>query len=368
MINVVVTGAQGFIAKNLMVHLQRMENIGVKGLDRNSDTAEWEKQLDQADIVFHLAGANRPPDPIHFQKDNSDLTAFLVDRLEKTGRSYRLIFASSTQATLDNPYGKSKKAAEDYIRKHVQKGSAVIYRLPGVFGKWCKPNYNSVVATYCYNSTHGLPLEVRDPDFELRLVYIDDIIRSWITDIQRPADTGVTEAKVELEFVVSLGKLAATIQSFETNRKSLFIADMGNRLEKSLYSTWLTYLPAGDFSYDLELKTDNRGSLFELLKTKTSGQIFISTTLPGITRGNHFHHTKTEKFVVIQGNGRIQFRSALGEHIIEYDVNGATPQVVDIPPGYTHNITNTGEDTMITLFWANEPFDPQNPDTYFEKV
>jgi UDP-2-acetamido-2,6-beta-L-arabino-hexul-4-ose reductase len=368
MINVVITGAQGFIARNLLVHLQRMENIAVKELDRNSDTAEWEKQLDQADIVFHLAGTNRPPDPAHFQKDNSDLTALTVDRLEKGGKPYRLIFASSTQAALDNPYGKSKKEAEDYIHQHVKNGSAVIYRLPGVFGKWCRPNYNSVVATYCYNSTHGLPLEVRDPDFELRLVYIDDIIRSFIAHIQQPANTGISAAKVDPEFVVSLGKLAATIHSFQTNRKSLFIADMGNRLEKALYSTWLTYLPTSDFSYELELKTDNRGSLFELLKTKTSGQIFISTTLPGVTRGNHFHHTKTEKFVVIQGNGRIQFRSALGEHIIEYDVDGVQPKVVDIPPGYTHNITNTGEDTMITLFWANEPFDPQNPDTFFEKV
>ncbi len=287
---------------------------------------------------------------------------------KNAGSSYRLIFSSSVQADLDNPYGKSKKDAEDYIHNKVKQGTAVIYRLPGVFGKWCRPNYNSVVATYCYNDTHDLPLEIRDPGYELKLVYIDDVVRSFISGMQKPAKEGVTEANAEPVFSINLGKLAAIIQSFKTNRKSLFIANLGDPLEKALYSTWLTYLPTNDFSYDLELKTDPRGSLFELLKTRNSGQVFISTTKPGITRGNHFHHTKTEKFVVIEGTGRIQFRSVMDENIIEYDVNGVTPKVVDIPPGYTHNITNIGEGIMITLFWANELFDPQNPDTFFVKV
>jgi UDP-2-acetamido-2,6-beta-L-arabino-hexul-4-ose reductase len=366
--NIVVTGSQGFIAKNLLVHLSRMENIKATGLDRSCDKAEWEKHLNQADIIFHLAGTNRPADPAEFQQVNTGLTRFIVDRLENSGRSYLLIFSSSIQAALDNSYGQSKKNAEDYIRSGVRNGSAVIYRLPGVFGKWCRPNYNSVVATYCHNDTHDLPLEIRDPDYELRLVYIDDIIRSFLSHIRQPVEAGVRDAEVEPAYNITLGKLAATIQSFKKNRETLFLPDVGDGLEKALYSTWLTYLPTDQFAYDLELKTDARGSLFELLKTKNSGQIFISTTLPGITRGNHFHHTKTEKFVVIQGSGRIQFRSATGEEIIEYEVNGARPRVVDIPPGYTHNITNTGQDTMITLFWANELFDPQNPDTFFEKV
>jgi UDP-2-acetamido-2,6-beta-L-arabino-hexul-4-ose reductase len=365
---ILVTGSKGFIAKNLILHLQRMENMEVMGLDRSSAMSVWEEVLGQADIVFHLAGTNRPPDPKQFQQDNHDLTRFIVDRLEKKGRHYKLIFSSSRQAEMDNPYGRSKKDAEDYIRNKVKHGAAFIYRLPGAFGKWCRPNYNSVVATYCYNATHNLPLNISDPDHELRLVYIDDVIHSFIGQIHNAVSIGVLEEHVAPVYAVKLGKLAATIQSFSKNRNTLFLPNVGDGLEKALYSTWLTYLPTDDFSYDLELKTDPRGSLFELFKTKTSGQVFLSTTLPGITRGNHFHHSKTEKFVVIQGSGRIQFRSSLGEDVIEYDVNGARPKVVDIPPGYTHNITNTGEDTMITLFWANEVFDPNNPDTIFEKV
>jgi UDP-2-acetamido-2,6-beta-L-arabino-hexul-4-ose reductase len=366
--NIVVTGSRGFIGKNLLIHLSRMENITSFGLKRTDGKAEGESRLDEADLVFHLAGANRPPDPGSFLKDNCDLTRFIVDRLEKRTRPYKLIFASSRQALLDNPYGKSKKEAEDYILKGTKRGTAVIYRLPGVFGKWCRPNYNSVVATFCYNVTHNLPLEIREPGYGLQLVYIDDVIRSFISQIQQPSGSGVSEGMVVPEFITTLGKLAATIQTFKEYRKTLFLPNVGDDFEKALYSTWLSYLPTDDFSYPLELKSDQRGSLFELLKTRTAGQIFLSTTLPGITRGNHFHHTKTEKFVVIQGSGRIQFRSATEEQVIEYDVNGLQPKVVDIPPGYTHNITNTGKDVMITLFWANEVFDPQNPDTFFEKV
>ena len=365
---ILVTGSQGFIAKNLIAHLQRMDSVEVKGLARNSSLLVWEEALGQADVIFHLAGVNRPTDPVCFQKDNNDLTQFIVDNLEKRGQTYRLLFSSSTQATQDNPYGKSKKNAEDYIHKNVKCGGAVIYRLPGVFGKWSRPNYNSVVSTYCYNVANDQPLEIRDPDFEVRLVYIDDIIRSFVSHLNKKFHPGVTVEKIEPEFSISLGKLASMIQSFRDNRKSLFLPDVGDPLEKALYSTWLTYLAPNDFSYGLELKKDDRGSLFELLKSHTSGQLFVSTTLPGITRGNHFHHSKTEKFIIVQGTGRIQFRSVLGEHIIEYNVSGARPQVVDIPPGYTHNITNTGDDTMITLFWANEVFDPQNPDTFFEQV
>ena len=366
--NILVTGAEGFIAKNLLVHLRGMENVQVVGLSRNSSESDWSWQLDQSDIIFHLAGANRPPDPESFQQDNAGLTKMIVDKLEKRGRPYKLIFSSSYQAVQDNPYGKSKKEAEDYIREKVISGTAVIYRLPGVFGKWCRPNYNSVVANFCYNATHHLSLEIRDPEFEIRLVYIDDVVRAFVHQMDKPLIIGVTESAVEPVFQVSLGKLATIIRSFETNRKTLFIPNTGDGLEKVLYSTWLTHLPSNDFAYPLELKTDPRGSLFELLKSRYGGQIFISTTLPGITRGNHFHHTKTEKFVVIQGSGRIQLRSVLDDQVIEYDVDGTEPRVVDIPPGYTHNITNIGKDTMLTLFWANEVFDPNNPDTFFEKV
>jgi UDP-2-acetamido-2,6-beta-L-arabino-hexul-4-ose reductase len=365
---ILVTGSQGFIAKNLIAHLQRMGEMEIKGLGRDSSLSDWEEALSQAEVIFHLAGVNRPPDPKSFQKDNNDLTKYIVDSLEKRGYPYQLLFSSSTQATQDNPYGTSKKDAEDYIHENVKYGSAIIYRLPGVFGKWSRPNYNSVVSTYCYNVANDQPLEIRDPDFQVRLIYIDDIMRSFVSHLHEKFHPGVTFEKIDPEFSISLGKLATMIQSFKENRKSLFLPRVGDIFEKALYSTWLTYLAPNDFSYGLELKKDNRGSLFELLKSETSGQLFVSTTLPGITRGNHFHHSKTEKFIVVQGAGLIQFRSVLGEQIIEYNVNGAQPQVVDIPPGYTHNITNTGDDIMITLFWANEVFDPQNPDTFFEQV
>jgi UDP-2-acetamido-2,6-beta-L-arabino-hexul-4-ose reductase len=365
---VLVTGSHGFIAKNLLAYLDRADGLETVSLARNADNAEWLEQLQKADIVFHLAGTNRPPDPECFQKDNTNLTRFIIDTLEERGTPYKLIFSSSTQAVLENPYGKSKKESEEYIRKNVKNGSAVIYRLPGVFGKWCRPNYNSVVATFCYNVANNQPLEIRDPDFNLRLVYVDDIVSSFMRQIRQDSGPGIAAAEVEPQYSITLGNLAAIIRSFEANRNTLFIPNVGDGLVKALYSTWLTYLSVDNFSYNLELKTDSRGSLFELLKSKTGGQIFISTTLPGITRGNHFHHNKTEKFVVIQGNGLIQFRSVGGNKVVEYEVSGNRPQVVDIPPGYIHNITNTGEETMITLFWSNEVFDPQNPDTFYEKV
>jgi UDP-2-acetamido-2,6-beta-L-arabino-hexul-4-ose reductase len=366
---VVVTGTGGFIGKNLMVHLRQNKEDELIGLTRDCSALDWQSALKDADRIYHLAGVNRPESEEDFLKDNAGLTAFIVDELEKGRKPYQLLYSSSAQAELDNPYGKSKKKGEEYIKSNVRNGAAFVYRLPGVFGKWCRPNYNSVVATFCHNLATGLPIRISDPSHQLKLVYIDDVVREFITRMDQPFEAGrFTEAHIDSIYQTNLGELARIIGSFPENRKTLFVPDLGNGLEKALYSTWLSYLPADRFSYDLELKTDTRGSLFELLKTRNAGQIFISTTRPGITRGNHFHHSKTEKFVVIQGEGLIQLRSVLGKEIIEYKVNGALPKVVDIPPGFTHNITNTGEDLMVTLFWANEVFDPQRPDTIFEKV
>src|SRR5579871_1139661 len=320
---ILVTGADGFIAKNLLVHLRQKQEINVVAINRTDSKDELKKHLTDANIIFHLAGVNRPKTNDAFETDNKELTSFIVEQLEQRKNFYKLIFSSSTQALLDNPYGKSKKEAEDYIRSFVKNGSAVIYRLPGVFGKWCKPNYNSVVATFCYNVAHHLPLQVNDPNHLLKIVYVDDVVHSLVNQLNKKTEAGkIVDEEVGTEYQITLGKLAQTIESFQTNRQTLFVPDVGNALEKALYSTWLTYLPENDFSYSLELKTDNRGSLFELLKSKNSGQIFISTTLPGITRGNHYHHTKTEKFVVIQGEGLIQFRSVLGKDVIEYKRSG----------------------------------------------
>lgn len=368
--NILVTGSNGFIARNLLAQLERNNQFTVSKANRSTTRDEWKLLLSAADVVIHLAGENRPTDVSAFERVNFDLTSFIVQEMESRQRAYKIIYSSSAQAALDNPYGNSKRKAEEFIQATVKNGSALVYRLPGVFGKWCRPNYNSVVATYCYNVAHQLPVEVRDEQFALKLVYVDDVVQSMISSCSRSLNAGeVVMETVSPVHEITLGKLAQTIRSFRENRQTYFLPQVGDPLEKKLYSTYLTYLPESEFGYEPVLRTDERGSLFELLKSQSSGQIFVSSTKPGITRGNHFHHTKTEKFCVVSGEGLIQFRKIDdGDKIIEYRVNGEKPQIVDIPPGYTHNITNVGQTEMITLFWANEVFDPQTPDTYFEKV
>lgn len=378
---IVVTGAGGFIGKNLMVHLQFKGYSGVVGIDKNDDSPAIRKKLKGADVVFHLAGANRPSDPNDFDLLNFELTSFIVQTLEDYGTPYRLVYTSSVQASLPaevsvkagfaNLYGKSKLKAEGFIESSTRMGTAFIYRLPGVFGKWCKPNYNSVVATFCHNIARDLPINVSDASKVLKAVYIDDVVRDFVACLDVPDLKGVVKRpEVSPVHEITLGDLVSRLREFKESRKSLVLPDLGDSFIKKLYTTYLSYLPENEFSYGLDLKSDNRGWLFELLKTKGAGQIFISKTLPGITRGNHFHHTKTEKFLVIHGEGLINFRkiSESDAPVIEYRVSGNHPQVVDIPPGYTHNIVNVGKDEMLTLFWANEIFDPNQPDTYFLNV
>jgi UDP-2-acetamido-2,6-beta-L-arabino-hexul-4-ose reductase len=367
-VNIVVTGADGFIAKNLLIHLVQYPEWKVKALNRHSGIEDWKQSLHRADTVVHLAGVNRPADISEFGKVNSELTEFIVDELEKKGDPYRILFSSSIQALQDNPYGESKRKAEKYIQTHVKNGQYYIYRLPGIFGKWCKPNYNSVVATFCNNIAQGKEIEISDRNKTVQLMYIDDACNLFIDAISGSSREGLQQINPDLLYNIKLGELADTIQSFPLSRQNLFLPVVGEALVKKLYSTYLTYLPTDHFNYSLTLRTDNRGSLFELFKSLNSGQIFISYTKPGITRGNHFHHTKTEKFCVLSGEGLIRFRKINDDGIIEYRVSGNSPQVVDIPPGYTHNITNVGETEMITLFWANEVFDPNKPDTIFLEV
>jgi UDP-2-acetamido-2,6-beta-L-arabino-hexul-4-ose reductase len=369
---IVVTGGGGFIGKNLLVHLRFRGYSQITIVERSDDRDNVAAKLRHADYVFHLAGVNRPSDPGEFETVNHELTSFLIQTLESFGRPYCFIYASSTQAALANPYGESKAKAERSIETSIQKGTAFIYRLPGVFGKWCKPNYNSVVATFCYQMARDLPVQVSDPAHRLTLVYVDDVVQDFLN---RLGETDLPEGQVfrrQIEPVheIKLEELLVEITKFKESRKNLVLPEIGDPLTKKLYTTWLSYLPEDAFSYGMELKRDDRGWLFELLKTKDAGQIFISKTLPGITRGNHFHHTKTEKFVVIQGDGLIRFRKVIpeGQEIIEYRVSGNKPEVVDIPPGYTHSITNTGSGEMLTLFWANEIFEPERSDTYFVNV
>lgn len=366
---IIITGANGFIGKNLYTYLQATGIYTIEIILREDTLDSIKEKMEDADIIFHLAGTNRPKDDNEFGLINRDFTQQLVEIAESGNKPYRFIFSSSTQAALDNPYGQSKREGEAVLEKTVKKGDLFIYRLPGVFGKWCKPNYNSVVATYCYNIAREIPIHIRDEHHLLHIVYIDDVIKAFTNHLEGIIEPGIS-ARPEVGPIenITLGQLSDLIHDFRLRRKILAIPDIGNPFIKKLYSTYLSYLPENDFSHPADLKIDNRGSLFEILKSDQSGQIFVSTTLPGITRGNHFHHTKTEKFIVIQGQGIIRFRKLDSQDVIEYPVSGLKPEIVDIPTGYTHNITNTGTDVMITLFWANEIFNPALPDTYSREV
>jgi UDP-2-acetamido-2,6-beta-L-arabino-hexul-4-ose reductase len=368
---VVVTGAGGFIGKNLMSYLLRLDGIKVFTIGRKDRPEDYLQKLEDAAVVFHLAGVNRPENEKEFQEGNSKLTENLLNALAQTKTAPKFIFASSVQAVKDNPYGKSKRTAEEIIKGAIKKGivEGIIYRLPGVFGKWCRPNYNSVVATFCYNIARGLPIDIRDPHYQFPLVYIDDVVHHFLSHLEEPVKPGeLCWGEICTTFKVELGKLGEVIKGFPALRKNLKAPQVGNTFHKYLYSTYLSYLPEDKFSYPLELKVDQRGDLFEWIKSESFGQVFVSTTKPGITRGNHFHHTKTEKFLVIRGEAVVRFREIDGEEVIEYPVYGDNPTVVDIPVGYTHNITNTGKSELITLFWANEIFDQERTDTYSLEV
>lgn len=325
----------------------------------------------RADLVFHLAGVNRPKEEKEFTDGNASLTRRLCDCLANTGRRTPLALSSSIQAEEDNPYGRSKKAAEDAVLDyHRQTGAPVyIYRFPNVFGKWSRPNYNTVVATFCHNISRGLPVQISNRSNPLRFVYIDDVVRAFL-DIAAGTEHDPATTRYEIQPVhsITLGELYDLIQSFHEGRRKSILPDLSNPLVKCLYSTYVSFYDVHDLAYAVELKTDARGWLFELIKSSQAGQIFVSRTRPGITRGNHYHDTKIEKFCVIQGEGVIRFRHVLDPQVVEYPVTDRQIRIVDIPPGYTHSIENTGAADMITLFWANEIFDPQRPDTYPEPV
>lgn len=365
-----MTGANGFIGKNLCARLERLEEVILFKISRQTKESELMAALADAHVIYHLAGVNRPKDLKEFTSGNVDFTQAILNGLQSNSNKPKLIISSSSQAELDNDYGKSKRKAEELVEVAAKNGicQAVVFRLPGVFGKWSKPNYNSVVSTFCYNAANGLELEVRDPNYTFPLVYVDDVVEQFLSHLSHPVGIDFSYEEIRTVFNVSLGYLANTIKSFPTNRQTLLAPAVGDTLTKYLYSTYLSYLPEDSFSYPMELKVDNRGDLFEWIKSKEFGQIFISTTKPGITRGNHYHHTKTEKFLVIRGEAVIRFRRIDSDKVIEYKVNGKNPTVVDIPTGYTHNITNTGESELITLFWANEIFDTNRTDTYFLEV
>ncbi len=368
---ILVTGAKGFVGQNLVSSLKN-NNYEVYEYDINSDLSELEEFIEKTDFVFHLAGVNRPKDEKDFMEGNFGFTKTLLELLEKKQNKSPIVITSSIQAKLDNPYGKSKKAGEDFVFSYGEKNNVktYVYRLPNLFGKWCRPNYNSAVATFCNNIANDLPITVSDENNVVNLLYIDDLINDFISHIDKEKKifTGKDYLCPEPVYNISLGELVELIYSFKKSRENLFVPLLSKGFEKKLYSTFLSYLPTDSFIYDLKQNTDERGSFTEFLKSPERGQVSVNISKPGITKGNHWHHTKVEKFLVVSGEGIIKFRKIDSEEIFEYKVNGNKLQVVDIPPGYTHNIINTGENDLVTIMWVNEPFNKDEPDTYFLPV
>jgi UDP-2-acetamido-2,6-beta-L-arabino-hexul-4-ose reductase len=366
---VMVTGSTGFIGKNLVVRLERLAGTEVLHFARGDTLETLSGLVANADAVVHLAGENRPKDIVDYALVNTGLTKVLCDAIRQTGRKIPLIFASSMQAELDNPYGRSKLAAEFLVEQLAAAtgNPAVIYRLPGVFGKWCKPNYNSVVATFCHNIANELPIQITDPATRVRLVYVDDVTDHFLLSLANMGE-GVTRGTVAPEFTIALGDLAAQINAFRNCRTNLLSERVGIGLTRALYSTYVSYLPPSKFAYDLPRYGDSRGVFVEMLKTPDCGQFSFFTAHPGVTRGGHYHHSKTEKFLVIKGSARFGFRHVLTNETYQLVTSGEQPQVVDTVPGWTHDITNVGDDELVVMLWANEIFDRARPDTMPDKV
>ncbi|MBO3341636.1 NAD-dependent epimerase/dehydratase family protein [Clostridium perfringens] len=367
---VLVTGAKGFIGKNLVSTLDREDKYEIICIDRENSKEELEKGVLNSDFIVHLAGINRPKNEEEFFEGNTGLTEEIIEILKKNNKNTSILITSSIQADLDNAYGQSKKGAEEALIKYMAdtKGNVFIFRLPNVFGKWCRPNYNSAIATFCHNIARGEEVWISDPTKEMTLVYIDDVVRNIKNVIDNEKTYIPGYQNVDIEHKATLGEIVDLINFFKESRKSLMIPNMENELTKKLYSTYLSYLPEKDFSYPLKMNVDNRGSFTEFIKSKDRGQVSVNISKPGITKGNHWHDTKNEKFLVVSGEGVIRFRKVDSEEIIEYKVSGEKLEVVDIPVGYTHSIINTGERDMVTIMWVNEIFNPEKPDTIYLEV
>ena len=367
--NVVVTGSNGFIGRNLAAWLGPLPEVRLLGFDRENTPQELTEMLAEAELVYHLAGVNRPQSEDEFRAGNVDLAVHVCDRLLSLRRATPIVFSSSIQAELDNPYGVSKRQAEAVLARYAEVSGArcTIFRLKNVFGKWCRPNYNSVVATFCHNIAHDLPITISDPSRELALVHVDDVVDAFMAEL-RSQGAGVSYKDVAPGYTVTLGRLAEMIRSFRESRQTLQVPNFSDAFTHKLYGTFLSYLAPDDFAYDLTRRTDPRGALAEFVKSEPFGQLFVSRTKPGITRGNHYHHGKTEKFLVLEGEAMIRFRHILGKEVIEYRVAGADFRVFDIPTGYTHSIENIGAGELVTLFWASEIFIPERSDTIYEEV
>lgn len=367
---VLVTGSNGFIGKNLLERLSRVEDIEVSTFNRDDDMTLLDFKVQEADFIFHLAGINRSEDPKEFYEGNAGLTHKIVVAAQKSSKNIPILMTSSTQVENDNDYGKSKLEGEVALEAYSKKTGIVsyIYRLPNVFGKWSRPNYNTVIATWCHNITRDLDIQVNDESVALNLVYIDDVVEHFVRHLDENGKEGVVYGEVSPVYKKTLGEIKDLLRAFKESRTELIVPRVGRGFERALYATYLSFLPIDKFSYELKGCEDERGTFYEFVKTLDSGQFSISTTVSGITRGNHYHNTKNEKFLVIKGEANIKHRQIHGNEVIEYKVSDKKMEVVEMIPGYTHDITNIGDNEMVLLLWANETFDRENLDTYFLKV
>jgi UDP-2-acetamido-2,6-beta-L-arabino-hexul-4-ose reductase len=365
---VLVTGADGFIGRNLRIALGE-HGHDVLPVTRDSSDVDLAAAVAGADAAIHLAGVNRPRDPAEFAAGNADFTARLCAMLSATGRAVPVAFASSIQAERDNPYGASKRAAEEHLRRYAETSGAPVglYRLANVFGKWSRPDYNSAVATFCHNLARGLPIRIDNPAAEVRLVYIDDVVAEFLRFIDEPGD-GARLLEAGPVYTTTVGELARQIEAFKDVRTSLVTERVGTGLVRALYATYVSFLPPQAFSYGVPKYGDARGVFVEMLKTPDCGQFSFFTAHPGITRGGHYHHTKTEKFLVIRGRAKYRFRHLITDETFEVDSQGDDPLVVETIPGWAHDITNIGDDELVVMLWANEIFDRQKPDTVASRV
>ena len=364
---ILVTGANGFIGKNLVSHLQELEDVEIIQYDINNEFEEISNNIDEIDFIFHLAGINRPQTPEEFYQGNTDLTKKIVDLIKN--KNIPLVVTSSIQATLENDYGKSKKLAEDYIKANLK--NYYIYRLHNVFGKWCRPNYNSVVATFCHNIANDMDIMINDRNTTLNLIYIDDIAKEFINIIKgsSPKEQIDDFCYINPRYNVSLGYISDLIYEFKESMSTIYVPKTGDDFVKKLYSTYISYLPKEKTHVSAKKNVDERGSFTELVRTKDSGQFSISFSKPGIVRGNHYHHTKLERFIVVKGKAKIGFTNVLDSNdSYEFIVDDKKIEIVTIPVGYTHNIENIGNEDMILAIWCNELFDKEYPDTYFKQV
>lgn len=376
LMRVLITGVDGFVGKNLTLRLKERSDVELIRFSRQDNPKELKDKISKADFIFHLAGVNRTQNNHDFVVGNIGLTESLCEGIREvqssTGKAIPVVYTSSIQASLPNDYGRSKRGAEIVLKQlEIQQGIPVhIFRLPNIFGKWCRPNYNSVVATFCYNTVHGLPIEIHDPNSKLTLVYIDDLIEAClgIMDGEPPQLGSEGFAEVATSYSATVGALADQITTFHSSRQNLSIPPVGSGFLRALYSTYISYLPPDVFSYPIPMHSDERGAFVEMLKTSNSGQFSFFTAHPHVTRGGHYHHTKTEKFLVIRGTARFKFRHMDTCNTHEIITSGDRAEIVETVPGWTHDITNIGTEEMVVMLWANEVFDQENPDTFAEKL